>query len=152
MLYGRDVWVVPANADHSLCCGMVDGACLDHCADQSSNKPVEPALAKPASVATALTDKRIPSLGHHADTVDILRWLGARCREGDFQSWLGVRTEAAAVERVRSVCAVRSRTEMAHNPAARRAFFDRLFHPFLHQQQTGLHGALTSPADPFAAP
>ena len=45
-------------------------------------------------------------------------WCALRCREPDFQRFLGVEAEAAAANKVRALCGVASRAEFDRDPDA----------------------------------
>ena len=47
---------------------------------------------------------------------------GLLCREADFQSFLGVDSEDAAIQRVREQCGIKSRSEFRDNILARESF------------------------------
>lgn len=151
LLFDQDVLVMPANMQHlgHLGYGMIDTADATTTSDAApghegcsrSSAPEPPSRFAPGAAAPA---PRIASLGRRDDTLDILRWLGARCREESFQEWLGVRTEAAAIEVVRRVCGVRSRADIPTNPAARARFVERLLDPF--RRQVAFQAALATSA------
>lgn len=130
-LFGKDVLVVPANLP-AIDYGMTDGR-GNACAKGSSSQPGRPmGQAGPAESPRPARS----SLGavRSEDTLDIVRWLGARCTEDDFQDWLGVRTEASAVAKVREICGVSSRADIPSDRVARETFFRQIYRPFrLHQ-------------------
>lgn len=63
--------------------------------------------------------------------VDIVRWLGVRCKESEFQNFLGVRNEADAITRVRNLCEVDSRAQIPRSATSRALFFSLVYAPFL---------------------
>lgn len=78
----------------------------------------------------------------HSGAIDIVRWLGARCKEEEFQLFLGARTEAGAIERVREICGVESRADIPRDRDARAVFFANIHRPFLEAvgMRTGTGG------------
>lgn len=76
-------------------------------------------------------------LGRLGDNIDPVKWLGARCTEGQFQDWLGVRNEAEAIEKVRDICQVESRREIASDGAARERFLRDIFRPYTEAAARG---------------
>lgn len=99
------------------------------------------------SVTTAARSPRPMGLLRSGDQtqVDILRWLGARCREDAFQTWLGVRTEAAAIQAVRERCGVESRTQIPASPQRRQVFFRDIYHPYMASKRQARPAASPSP-------
>lgn len=64
------------------------------------------------------------------------RWTVIRCKERDFQRFLGVDGEQAAARRVKEVCEVGSRTELDSDPTAAARWDERIRKAYLrHQQQ-----------------
>jgi len=125
LLFGQDVFVMPASVESGEY-GMVDGslpATKTQRPHQAARNEAAPAAARPARLAGF-------GLRSSTDSLDILKWLGTRCREDGFQDWLGVRTEAAAVQKVRDLCGVESRSEIPQNRQARQAFLTRIFEPY----------------------
>lgn len=53
-------------------------------------------------------------------------WTVQRCRERDFQQFLGVDGEAAAARRVKEVCEVGSRAELDRDATARARWNERI--------------------------
>jgi hypothetical protein len=65
-------------------------------------------------------------------------WTFLRCREQDFQRFLGVDGETAAARRVKEVCEVGSRAELDRDPAAGQRWNERIRKAYLqYQQQKG---------------
>jgi hypothetical protein len=160
LLFGQDVLVIPVKLGPTQAYGMVSGdeqapsegapgACSaqsDLAVRQGTPAPVRSsALAALATPATPFARSSVrASLSQEHARLDIVRWLGARCREDAFQDWLGVRTEAAAVERVREMCGVSSRSEIPSSPALRQVFFRDIHAPFLaSQRRRGADGEWT---------
>jgi hypothetical protein len=53
-------------------------------------------------------------------------WTVQRCREQDFQRFLGVEGEQAAAQRVKEVCEVGSRAELDRDTAAQARWNERI--------------------------
>jgi hypothetical protein len=127
LLYGVNALVVPAALPKVTPYGVI--------------RPVEPtppaattrAAAAPAQRpgARGATGGRLsPSMFTLPAQVNVVRWLGIRCTEDDFQAFLGVRNEAQAAARVRELCGVESRKDIAATPRARDIFMTQIFEPF----------------------
>lgn len=57
-------------------------------------------------------------------------WAALRCREPEFQRFLGVHSETEAARAVRTLCAVRSRSELDSDPAAAQRFHQSIRIPY----------------------
>lgn len=141
LLYGKQVVMIAVNLPGAQKYGVTEwGAGGDAAPDQGAAGAGEPAAATPATSGTS--GQRSGSafgLGRRRQGtgpvgVDVIRWLGARCKEAAFQEWLQVRTEAAAIERVRALCGVSSRSEIPTSDAAMLRFRRDIFEPYLRQQ------------------
>lgn len=66
-------------------------------------------------------------------------WCALACKSADFQRFLGVTSEAAAIDVVRTRCGVQSRAEFDHDPAAKVRLDEVIRFPFIdfthHQEQ-----------------
>jgi len=63
-------------------------------------------------------------------------WTVLRCREQDFQQFLGVDGEEAAARRVKEICKVEARAQLDRDPAAQARWDERIRRAYLkHQQQ-----------------
>jgi len=65
-------------------------------------------------------------------------WTVLRCREQDFQRFLGVDGETAAARRVKELCEIESRAQLDRDPAAA-ARWDRMrrrYQQYLQDQTT----------------
>lgn len=66
-------------------------------------------------------------------------WCALACKNADFQRFLGVTDEPAAIDTVRTKCGVKSRAEFDRDPAAKARFDAIIRHPFIdfthHQEQ-----------------
>lgn len=71
--------------------------------------------------------KRVQSQG---SAFDVTRWLALRCKEGEFWQFLGCTSEAAAIDRVRQICEVDSRADIAQNDRAMSLFKSEILEPF----------------------
>lgn len=58
-------------------------------------------------------------------------WCALRCREEPFHRFLGVSNENQAAERVRTVCHIKSRSEIDTDPEAKQIFHDLIRHPYM---------------------
>jgi hypothetical protein len=58
-------------------------------------------------------------------------WCALRCREPEFQRFLGVTNEQAAADKVRSVCGIESRAELDADAEAAQRLHDRIRKPFI---------------------
>lgn len=157
LLYGKDVLIVPVALQPTVPYGMTDGTVPDvgsPGADgpQGSSPANAPASGSPttagksafsalaggktSSAGRTATITRAPGagspmLGRRDDAIDIVRWLGIRCNDGVFQEWLGAGDADDAASRVREICDVSSRKEISGSLPARRAFFDKIYKPFI---------------------
>lgn len=57
-------------------------------------------------------------------------WTVQRCREQDFQRFLGVDGEAAAAHRVKEICEVGSRADLDRDEAAQARWNERIRRPY----------------------
>lgn len=62
-------------------------------------------------------------------------WTVLRCREQDFQQFLGVDGEAAAARKVKELCEVGSRAELDRDAAAQARWNERIRKAYLQYQQ-----------------
>jgi hypothetical protein len=62
-------------------------------------------------------------------------WTVLRCRESEFQRFLGVDCETAAARRVKELCEVDSRAQLDRDPAAEQRWNERIRKAFLQYQQ-----------------
>jgi len=54
------------------------------------------------------------------------RWTALRCREREFQQFLGVDSDEAAAAKVREVCEIASRADLDRDPAAAARWNERI--------------------------
>lgn len=66
-------------------------------------------------------------------------WTVLRCKEQDFQRFLGVDCETAAARRVKELCEICSRAELDRNIEARQRFDQRIRLPYIEFQERELH-------------
>lgn len=128
LLYGKDVLIMGVKLGAGAAYGITDGTLPGAGTDSTAGGSSEGRATQSTPSAPG------PSRGglhKHEDTLDIVRWLGVRCASADFQDWLQVRNEAAAVEQVRLTCGVQSRADIPKSPAARRAFIEKIYRPFI---------------------
>ena len=65
-------------------------------------------------------------------------WTVLRCREQDFQQFLGVDGEAAAARRVKEVCEVTTRAQLDRDPTAQARWDERIRRAYLkHKNKEG---------------
>lgn len=65
-------------------------------------------------------------------------WVAMACKSPEFQSFLQVDGEPAAIQRVRTMCGVASRSEFDRDPEAAQRFHKIIRLPFIdftHQQE-----------------
>jgi hypothetical protein len=62
------------------------------------------------------------------------RWTAMRCREPDFQRFLGVDGEKAAADRVKQLCEVSTRAQLDRDPAAQARWDERIRRAYLKYQ------------------
>ena len=62
-------------------------------------------------------------------------WTILRCREQEFQRFLGVDGETAAARRVKEVCEIGSRAELDRDAAAQARWDERIRRAYLKYQQ-----------------
>lgn len=68
------------------------------------------------------------------------RWTAVRCREQQFQRFLGVDSNEAAAARVRELCEVGSRAELDRDQAAQARWDERIRRAYLkYQNEEGAH-------------
>jgi hypothetical protein len=58
-------------------------------------------------------------------------WCALACKQELFQRFMGVDTEQAAIDTVRTKCGVKSRSEFDKDPAARARFDEIIRYPFI---------------------
>lgn len=62
-------------------------------------------------------------------------WTVQRCRETQFQRFLGVAGEKAAADRVKQLCEVTTRAQLDRDPAAQARWDERIRRAYLKHQQ-----------------
>jgi hypothetical protein len=62
-------------------------------------------------------------------------WTVLRCKEQDFQRFLGVADEKSAADRVKQLCEVTTRTQLDRDPAAQARWDERIRRAYLKHQQ-----------------
>lgn len=142
LLYGRDAIALPVALGASAPYGMLDPDRLPELnrprrdANDRRRQP-SPAATPRAPTAASAQRARPGAPGQ----LNIARWLGARCTEEMFQSWLGVRNEAQASARVRAICDVGSRKDIPKSREATERFMRQIYEPFrLHEARKGRRG------------
>ncbi len=148
LLFGRDVLIAPSSLPPSVPLGPL-------APNDDSVERREPA-ARGAGDDSQPRAQRAPGSGlvPKGDDVQPARWLGIHCAEADFQGWLEVHNEGQAVARVRELCEVESRREIATNPRAKQLFLAQIYRPYrehLRKKHLARHGqAHQAPASAFA--
>lgn len=66
-------------------------------------------------------------------------WTVLRCRERDFQLFLGVQGEEAAARRVKELCEIGSRAELDRDAAAAARWNERIRRRYLQHLQNNNH-------------
>jgi len=64
-------------------------------------------------------------------TQRISQWLAIRCKEAEFQRFLGAASEPDAISKVRALGQVKSRAEFDADPEAAQRFHEKIRHPFI---------------------
>jgi hypothetical protein len=67
-------------------------------------------------------------------SLDIVKWLAFRCREGDFQRFMGCESEAQTIDRVREICEVDSRADIPLSTEATAKFMEHIFNAFKNRK------------------
>lgn len=62
-------------------------------------------------------------------------WTVQRCRDQEFQQFLGVHGEEAAARRVKAICEIDSRAELDRDAAAQARWNERIRKAYLQYQQ-----------------
>lgn len=137
LLHGRDAIVIPVNLPRQVPLGIMR---LDQVpasgptSDPSTSKAPKPTGVEkhvgvaPSSGCSAPSPSRM--LSRPSDRLVVTRYLGARCAEAAFQDFLGVRTEAAARDKVCKMCGVESRADIQGSRDAMAAFRNQIFDPY----------------------
>jgi hypothetical protein len=60
------------------------------------------------------------------------QWVALRCKDPLFWRFLQVKDENAAVDQVRTLCGVKSRSEFDRDPAAEARLHQIIRHPFIN--------------------
>ena len=109
LLFGKNAFVFPGGDQGNIPYGVAT-------LEGQDIIPTEPQLAKSQKPST--------------QSLDIVKWLGIRCREGNFQRFLGVKSDEAAVNKVRDICMVDSRADIPLNDEARELFYRKIYEPY----------------------
>lgn len=144
LLFGRQALVLPGNLPASVNYGVMDSP---NGQTSSSGEAIRAdALAKPSSsfsrlvthrhpaghapAATTTTMTRTGTVTRGAAPLDIVKWLGMRCGDSNFQEFMKALTSEDAAQAVRNVCGVASRSEIPANATARALFYQQIYHPY----------------------
>lgn len=170
LLHGRDAIILPVNLPAAAPFGILDANKLAavqgkpyaqekpsrkvSLRGQSADAANTGDTAQPASEAD--TDGSGSRSGFSSAPVGlgrsagaITRWLGARCGEAEFQDFLQVRNEAAAIAAVRSMCGVESRADIPKSREAARLFMTMVHEPYERYQREKLRPAAAVQPSPI---
>lgn len=67
-------------------------------------------------------------------SIDIVKWLAFRCREGDFQRFMECESEPQTIDKVREICQVESRADIPTNEAATQRFMENIYTAFKNRR------------------
>lgn len=137
LLYGQNALILPANLrqpnSEATPYGLVQSSGQGTVHKPNPRAPSSPlSSSKPQSAFAGLSRRATSSSMFHIPTpqLHIVRWLGIRCAESDFQDFLGVRNEGRARERVCELCGVESRRDIPQSPESVKNFMDKIYRPF----------------------
>lgn len=137
LLYGQNALILPANlrqpGSEPTPYGLVQSSGQGTVHKPNPRAPSPPISAsKPQSAFAGLARRASGSSMFHIPSTElhIVRWLGIRCTESDFQDFLGVRNEGQARERVCELCGVESRKDIPQSPESVKNFMDKIYRPF----------------------
>lgn len=137
LLYGQNALILPANLrqhdSDPTPYGLVQSSGHGTVHKPNPRAPAPPlSTSKPPSAFASLARRAAGSSMFHIPSpqLHVVRWLGIRCTESEFQDFLGVRNEGQAKERVCEICGVQSRKEIPQSPDAMRSFMDKIYKPF----------------------
>lgn len=68
--------------------------------------------------------------------LNVTKWLALRCKEGDFQRFLKCESEIAAIDQVRNICEVESRSDIPTSEYAMNLFMEKIFTPYNKSQNS----------------
>jgi hypothetical protein len=120
MLYNKDAFIFAATPGAKVVYGVSPlGSGLAN-AEQPATQE------KPGAEHTRTTTRH----GGLTHAVNPTQWLAVKCGTVQFMDWLQVSSTADAVDKVREMCGVESRKDIAGNPMAMNRFMDRIYHPF----------------------
>jgi len=97
-----------------------------------------PSVDTPCAIAPLVNDfERLPQ--PNKPKGGPLCTLAARwCKEPMFQQWIGVETEQGAADSIRTICEIKSRSELDHNPMAAINFNEHFRTPYMDFLKTQL--------------
>jgi len=93
-------------------------------------------LEQPAQ-AVRPTQSHRSGLYRKSDEIHVSKWLALRCKEDEFQNFLGCRNEAQAIDEVRTICEVESRADIQNSARAKDLFMKNIYTPFNASQSVG---------------
>lgn len=117
LLFGRNAFIMPCASKTQLQ-GMRFGVTT---LGAMLNPPADP---EPTPA------QRTPDGTSGADIINVTQWLALRGKDENFHAFLGVDSEAAAADKVREICQVSSRAEIAADDDAYKIFLEQIYKPF----------------------
>lgn len=123
MLFGKNAFVLAATDKARGAFGVVP------LGQMSGESPATEATPGATDRTTRTTT--IASSGGLRIDVNPSQWLGIECQNAMFMSWLNVASSSAAAERVREICCVESRSEIAKSEKAKKLFAEKLYFPYV---------------------
>jgi hypothetical protein len=66
-----------------------------------------------------------------SNELNIVQWLGIKCKEANFQRFLGCSSDGQTVDKVRDICQVGSRADIPFSEEAKRLFMEHIYQPYV---------------------
>ena len=118
MLFGRNAFIMPC-ADKMPIPGVPYGVTT---------------LGKVLNPPEPENDAGLPSPSSRS--INVTQWLAVRSKDPNFQAFLNVANESEAAVKVRTICNVASRGEIAHDATAYEIFLTQIYKPFNEKYPT----------------
>lgn len=137
MVYGRDVLIMPVKMTAPTPYGVTKGAgqVCSSTVNPKAGTAAPSRVPKAMQMSAALRRQGITGTGggmiRLPAPMNITRWLGSKCNDESFQEFLEVISAEQAAERVRELCGVESRKDIADDATARAAFMTRIYQPYI---------------------